>query len=157
MQVRYVPTLKDNYSYVVVDEASRKALLIDPAEAEPVLAFLDAEGLTPEAIWITHHHSDHTGGIEGILQRHRGLVVTCSERDKDRVPHADRTVKAGDKLEFAGQPVTILELPGHADGHIAYHFHQAGHLFSGDVLFGASCGAVFGGTYDEMCGSVCPV
>jgi hydroxyacylglutathione hydrolase len=154
MQVRFVPALQDNYCYFVIDPPSRKALVIDPAEAEPVLAFLDQEGLNPEAIWITHHHEDHTAGIPGIKQRYRDLPVLASVRDKDRVPHTSRTVQGGDRLEFAGQPVTVLSVPGHADGHIAFYFPEAGHLFSGDLLFGASCGAVFTGTYQEMCDSL---
>jgi hydroxyacylglutathione hydrolase len=157
VQVRFVATLKDNYSYLVIDGPSRQALIIDPAESVPVVNFLQAEGLKPGAIWITHHHTDHTGGIGGLLQHFGDLPVICSERDKDRVPHVTRTVKTGDRLEFAGHPASILSLPGHAEGHIAFHFFDAGHLFSGDVLFGASCGAVFGGTYDEMCDSVCQV
>lgn len=154
MQVRYLPTLKDNYSYIVVDQARRDALLIDPAEAEPVLAFLTEHGLKAQAIWITHHHSDHTGGIAGILRQHHALPVLCSHRDKDRVPANTRTVGEGDRLEFAGQGVEVLELPGHAEGHIAYHFPATHDLFSGDVLFGASCGAVPAGEYEKMHRSV---
>jgi hydroxyacylglutathione hydrolase len=154
MDVRFVPTLKDNYSYLAVDTPSRKTLVIDPAEAEPVLQAIEEQGLAPTAIWITHHHGDHTGGIEGILSRFGDLPVVCSERDKDRVPHANRTVKQGDRLEFAGETAEVLFLPGHADGHIAFHFPRSGHLFAGDVLFGMSCGAVFDGSYDQMCDSV---
>ena len=150
IDVRFVPTLKDNYSYLIIDKARRQALLIDPADAEPILSYLETEGLSAKEIWITHHHSDHTAGIDGILQRFRGIPVVCSQRDIARIPQAGRSVKAGSRLEFAGEPVTVLEVPGHAEGHIAFHFTGAHHLFSGDVLFGASCGAVFGGTYDEM-------
>lgn len=157
MEVRYVPTLKDNYSYVVVDKPSRAALLIDPAEDRPVREFLESEGLAPSAIWITHHHGDHTGGIEGLRRHYGDLPVLASERDKDRVPCVTRTVNEGDRLEFAGQPVAVLAVPGHAEGHIAFHFPEAGELFAGDVIFGASCGAVFTGTYDDMCDSVCKV
>jgi hydroxyacylglutathione hydrolase len=157
MQVRFIPTLQDNYSYLVVDPPSRKALIVDPAESGPVIDTLQSEGLAPSAIWITHHHADHIGGIDGLVQRFGSLPVICSERDEDRVPHVTRTVKGGDRLEFAGQPATVLSLPGHAEGHIAFHFDQSGHLFSGDVIFGASCGAVFGETYDDMCDSVCQV
>lgn len=153
MHVNFVPTLKDNYSYVLIDEARRSALLIDPAEPGPVLDFLDQQALKPEAIWITHHHRDHTGGISGILQRYSNLPVICSRRDKDRVFNT-RTVSEGDRLEFAGEVADVLELPGHAEGHIAYHFPKSHHLFSGDVLFGASCGAVPAGDYEDMHRSV---
>lgn len=155
MDVRFVPTLKDNYSYVVVDKPSHKALLIDPAEDGPVRAYLEAEGLNPCAIWITHDHADHTGGIEGLRRYYGELPVVSSERDRDRVPCVTRTVREGDRLEFAGQSAEVLNVPGHAEGHIAYHFPEGGELFAGDVIFGASCGAVFTGTYDEMCDSVC--
>lgn len=154
MDVAFVPTLKDNYSYLAIDPPRRQALLIDPAEARPVLDALSERGLTPIAIWITHDHADHTGGIVGILEEHPNLPVICSERDGPRVPRVTRTVKGGDRLEFAGEHAEVLEVPGHAEGHIAFHFPQSHHLFSGDVLFGASCGAVFTGTYDEMCDSV---
>ena len=154
MRVHFLPTLKDNYSYVLIDDARRTAILIDPAEDTPVLTFLEEHGLKVEAIWITHHHGDHTGGVDGIVRIYRGLPVVCSERDKDRVPCVTRTVKDGDRLEFAGQTATVLEVPGHAEGHIAYHFPQSHHLFAGDVLFGASCGAVPSGDYDDMYRSV---
>lgn len=153
MKVHFVPTLKDNYSYILVDEARRSALLIDPAEADPVIAALEEHALTPSAIWITHHHSDHIGGIPGLLARYGALPIICSTRDKDRVTNT-QTVSEGDRLEFAGEPVEVLLLPGHAEGHIAYHFPQSHHLFAGDVLFGASCGGVPGGAYDEMFESV---
>lgn len=155
LDVHFVPTLKDNYSYLVVDRPRRQALLIDPAEAGPVLQALEEQGLTPAAIWITHDHADHTGGIEGVLARYPDLTVLSSERDGPRVPRVTRTVKGGDRLRFAEEEVDVLSVPGHAEGHIAFHFPESGHLFSGDVLFGASCGAVFTGTYDEMCDSVC--
>ncbi len=154
MQVHALPTLKDNYSFVLVDEARRTALLIDPADSAPVLDFLEDQGLQVEAIWITHHHIDHTGGIQGVLQTHRNVPVVCSHRDKDRVPHNSKNVREGERLEFAGQTAVVLELPGHAEGHIAYHFPESHHLFAGDVLFGASCGGVPSGTYDDMHRSV---
>ena len=157
MEVHFVPTLKDNYSYVLVDPPSRRALLIDPAEDAPVREFLESKGLTPTAIWITHHHADHTGGIEGLRKHYGELPVVASERDKDRVPCVTRTVNEGDSLEFAREPVSILSLPGHAEGHIAFHFNEADELFAGDVIFGASCGAVNSCTYDEMCDSVCKI
>jgi hydroxyacylglutathione hydrolase len=155
MQVDFVPTLKDNYSYFAIDAPKRQALIIDPAEPGPVLDYLARHQLAPAAIWITHHHGDHTGGIEAILEAYPGLQVVASEQDRERVPRVSRTVNGGDHLEFAGETAVVLSVPGHADGHIAFYFPDSGHLFSGDVLFGASCGAVFTGTYDEMCDSVC--
>lgn len=153
-KVHFVPMLKDNYSYFLVDTARREALIIDPAEAQPALEFLENQGISPAEIWLTHHHQDHIGGLDGLLARYPNTPVLCSARDQSRIPQATRSVHDNERLEFAGEQVCVLNVPGHAEGHIAFHFLESGHLFSGDVIFGASCGAVFGETYDEMCDSV---
>ncbi len=153
-KVHYVPMLRDNYSYFLVDSARQETLIIDPAEAQPSLDFLESQKLSPVGIWLTHHHQDHIGGLDGLLARHANLPVLCSERDRSRIPQATRSVRDNECLEFAGEQVRVLNVPGHAEGHIAFHFFDSGHLFSGDVIFGASCGAVFGDTYEEMCDSV---
>lgn len=154
LQVLIVPVLKDNYTYLVVDSPTRTCLIIDPPEVKPVMDRLEQENLTPAAIWLTHHHNDHIAGVPGLLNLYPGLPVYCSERDADRISFSNRSVKEGDRLEFGGEEAHVLELPGHAEGHIGYHFEKSGHLFCGDVIFGASCGAVFGDTHSEMYRSV---
>lgn len=154
LEVLIVPVLKDNYTYLIVDEPTRSCLIIDPPEFAPVLQRLEAEALKPAAIWLTHHHGDHIAGVPALSQHFPGLPVVCSLRDKERIPGATQHVKEGDSLEFGGESAQIYELPGHAEGHIAYHFPKSGHLFCGDVIFGASCGAVFGATHLEMYHSV---
>lgn len=154
MKIHALPVLKDNYSYLIEDEPSRTCLIVDPPDADAVISYMEQEGLRPVEVWVTHHHSDHTAGIPALKQHFPQLRIVCSSRDGKRIPEADKYVKEGDRLEFAGEEAEILELPGHAEGHIAYHFPESAHLFSGDVIFGASCGAVFGDTYTEMYRSV---
>lgn len=154
MKVHTLPVLKDNYTYLIEDEPSRTCVIVDPPDAEVVLSYLERLGLRPVEIWLTHHHSDHIAGVPALLRRFPRLQVVCSSRDSRRISDVTRPVKEGDRIEFAGEQVEILELPGHAEGHIAYHFPKSAHLFCGDVIFGASCGAVFGDTFSEMYRSV---
>lgn len=154
IEINIVPILRDNYCYLIEDTESKSIVVIDPGESQPIIDALVARDIKPKAIWITHHHGDHIGGLTEILEHFGQLPVLCSERDQNRVPGCTRTLTSNSKLEFAGETVDILELPGHAEGHIGYHFKESGHLFLGDVVFGASCGAVFGKTHLEMYHSV---
>lgn len=154
MKVHIVPVLKDNYSYLLEDEPSRTCVVVDPPEVEPIVARLESENLKPSSIWLTHHHGDHIAGVPGLKKLFPGIPVVCSKRDAARIPEATVHVGEGDIVHFGGETAHILELPGHAEGHIAYHFPESGHLLCGDVIFGASCGAVFGDTHAEMYRSV---
>lgn len=149
-----IPVLQDNYTYLIVDEPSRHCVILDPPDAQAVVSRLEKEALTPEAIWLTHHHHDHIAGVPELAKLYPGIPILCSARDANRIPDSNRSLSDGDTLEFGGEQVLISELPGHAEGHIGFHFPESGHLFCGDVIFGASCGAVFGDTHSEMYRSV---
>lgn len=154
LSVAVIPVLKDNYSYLLIDEVTRSCLIVDPPEVSPVVEEIERRGLKPKAIWLTHHHQDHIAGVPGLAAKFPGIPVICSERDRPRISASTRSVKEGDRLEFGGEEASVLEVPGHAEGHVAFYFADSGHLFCGDVIFGASCGAVFGDTHSEMYHSV---
>jgi hydroxyacylglutathione hydrolase len=149
MRVIAIPCLKDNYAYLLVD-ARRKGVVVDPSEAAPVEAVLRREGVELAGIWLTHHHLDHVGGVEGLCADRGALPVLGSayDRERGRIPRQTRGLREGETLEWDGHDVRVSEIPGHTLGAIA--FDVAGCLFSGDTLFIAGCGRVFEGTMSMM-------
>jgi len=148
MQVIPVPCLSDNYAYLVVQ--GKVAAVVDPSQADPVLRAIDEHGLKLTEIWLTHHHWDHVGGIEPLIEECPIAHVRGSRYDADhqRIPRQTDALSDGDSFDFGGATVRILEIPGHTLGAIA--FISEGNLFSGDTLFIAGCGRVFEGTMEMM-------
>jgi hydroxyacylglutathione hydrolase len=148
MQVIPVPCLSDNYAYLVVQ--GRLAAVVDPSLADPVLRAIDEHDLKLSEIWLTHHHWDHVGGIEPLIEECPIAHVRGSRYDADhqRIPRQTDALSDGDSFDFGGASVDILEIPGHTLGAIA--FITEGNLFSGDTLFIAGCGRVFEGTMEMM-------
>lgn len=148
MQVIPVPCLSDNYAYLVVQ--GRLAAVVDPSQADPVLRAIDEHSLKLTEIWLTHHHWDHVGGIEPLIEECPIVHVRGSrfDADNERIPRQTDALSEGDSFEFGGSAVDVLEIPGHTLGAIA--FMTEGNLFSGDTLFIAGCGRVFEGTMEMM-------
>ena len=152
MQVIPVPCLDDNYAYLVVQ--GRRAAVVDPSQADPVLRAIDEHQLVLSEIWLTHHHWDHVGGIEPLIEECPIARVCGSRYDAahSRIPKQTDALQDGDSFEFGGAKVRIMEIPGHTLGAIAYV--TEGNLFSGDTLFIAGCGRVFEGTMEMMSDSL---
>lgn len=153
VRVHVVPCLADNYAYVVVGARGAVAI-VDPSEHAPVLRVLDAHGLAPSALWLTHHHHDHVGGIEGLVARFPEVEVVGSKHDAahGRIPRLTRAVGPGDPLWLDDAPVRVMEVPGHTLGAIT--FVVGDDAFTGDTLFLAGCGRVFEGTMPMMAASM---
>jgi hydroxyacylglutathione hydrolase len=146
--VLHVPAFEDNYIWLLADDGRRRCALVDPGDADAAEAGLAAHGLAPVAILCTHHHRDHTGGIETLCRRHPGLAVYGPARE--RIPAMSHPLADGARVELAalGLALAVLDVPGHTAGHIA--FVGDGALFCGDTLFSAGCGRLFEGTPAQM-------
>ncbi len=155
MQVYRLPVLSDNYIFVLHDRLLNQAVVVDPALGEPVLECLEQLGAELIAIFNTHHHSDHVGGNQRLIQAFPQLQVYAGAVDRGRIPGQQVFLEEGDRLSVLGREVHILFVPGHTRAHIAYYFPaleptEPGELFCGDTLFAGGCGRLFEGTPAEM-------
>jgi hydroxyacylglutathione hydrolase len=125
-QVSLIPVLRDNYVFVLHGPSPGPAVLVDPAVAEPVIAWLQERDLEPVAILHTHHHSDHIGGTPELLRRWPQAAVIASAADRERIPLQTCGVAGGDRFTLLGRPVEVLSVPGHTRHHIAYYLPPAG-------------------------------
>ena len=144
-----IPALQDNYIWMAHDDASGETIVVDPAEAAPVLAEADRRGWRIDQIWNTHWHRDHTGG-NAAIKAATGCTVTGPAAEAAKIPTLDRTVGEGDVVRIGAVAAQVLEVPAHTAGHIAYYLPDAGIAFVGDTLFAMGCGRLFEGTAAMM-------
>ncbi|MCL3881380.1 hydroxyacylglutathione hydrolase [Marivita sp. GX14005] len=144
-----IPALSDNYTFLLHDETSGDTACIDVPEADPVLNALSKRGWTLTDIWLTHHHHDHIGGVDDLLDRF-DAKITGAKADIHRLPTLNHEVGEGDSFEFGGEKVDVIEVPGHTVGHIAFVLPKAGYAFTGDSLMALGCGRLFEGTAEQM-------
>ncbi len=156
MKIQTIPVgaLQEN-AYLVVDEGARRAVFVDPGdEPERLLRVLDASGATLEAIWLTHSHMDHVGGVAGILRRHDVPVLVhpagkpvydgAAEHARyfgleiEQPPPATGTLNEGDTVSVGDLRFDVIHTPGHEPGHVVIHGN--GVAFVGDCLFAGSVG-----------------
>lgn len=142
MKVVPVPQLMDNYAYLVIDEGTRQAGIVDCAEAEPVLQAVEREGVRLTAVLPTHHHYDHVGGNEELLAALPDLTVYGVD---ERIPGLTTRVRDGDGMQLGELGAQVIFIPAHTTGHIAYYFPRQGAVFTGDTLFAGGCGRLFEG------------
>ncbi|MBJ2128444.1 hydroxyacylglutathione hydrolase [Alteromonas sp. IB21] len=144
--VHPIPAFTDNYIWCLHNNAN--AIVVDPGDAEPVLAFIKAKGLTLSAVLITHHHRDHTGGIAKLVSAVPDLPVIGPRGNHIR--GITKSVSQGDtvSLPILNLSLQVMEVPGHTLDHIAFFGHGA--LFCGDTLFSAGCGRLFEGSPEQM-------
>lgn len=146
-----LPAFNDNYLWLMT--RGRDAAVVDPGDAAPVRRALEQRGLRLTAILVTHHHGDHVGGVVE-LKAATGATVYGPAREA--IPAIDRPLRGGDAASVLDVDFTVIDVPGHTLGHIAYF--AAGTepplLFCGDTLFGCGCGRVFEGTPAQMLSSL---
>jgi hydroxyacylglutathione hydrolase len=141
--------LKDNFGVLLHDPESGATAAIDAPEARPIETALKATGWRLTDILVTHHHGDHTGGIEE-LKEHHGCRVVAPDAEADGIPEVDETVRENDRVRVGGIEARVIETPGHTAGHIAYFFPHDRLAFVGDTLFSIGCGRVIEGNPKMM-------
>lgn len=152
LNVSPIPAFQDNYIWLITN--NNHAVVVDPGEAAPVEKILAERGLTLNAILITHHHWDHTGGVNALLKNwpQAQLYAPAAEA----MPAAGGiALNDGDSVSLPALELElkVMSVPGHTLGHIAYYAHQPSNpplLFCGDTLFSGGCGRLFEGTPKQM-------
>ncbi|HVN86528.1 MAG TPA: hydroxyacylglutathione hydrolase [Candidatus Binatia bacterium] len=151
MKVVPIPQLMDNYAYLVIDEATKTAGIVDCAEAAPVLQVVAREGVELTAILPTHHHYDHIGGNEDLLAAKPGLTVYGVD---ERITGLTDRVDDGTMVRVGNLSARVIFIPAHTTGHIAYYFERERAVFTGDTLFAGGCGRLFEGDAAMMIASL---
>jgi hydroxyacylglutathione hydrolase len=149
LRIERVPTLGDNYSYVIACEKTGEAAIVDAPEFDPVVARVDEMGVKITKILSTHHHFDHSAANPQLAKRY-GAPVFGHVSDAERIPGFTDGLDEGDTLAVGEETARILFIPAHTSGHIAYVFDDAGAAFTGDTLFAAGCGRLFEGNQEQM-------
>ena len=147
MRVERIPTLGDNYTYLIIDEATNEAAAVDAPEAGPVVARVDALGVNLTKVLSTHHHWDHSAANPELAQRYQAPVFGHAS-DAERIPGFTNGLEEGDRIKVGQLEAEVIFIPAHTRGHIAYVFPDA--VFCGDTLFAAGCGRLFEGNPKMM-------
>ena len=153
MKIEIIKCLKDNYSYLVIDETTKVACVIDPSEAKPIIDVVEQKKINLKYILNTHHHYDHVGGNLELKEKYNCEIIGY-RGDKDRIPEIDVLLDDNQVWKRNKFEAKIYHIPGHTTGHIAYHFFNEKKIFTGDTLFSLGCGRIFEGTYEQMFNSL---
>lgn len=136
--------------YLLIDEATKECAVVDPVEPNKVLDAVKKEGVKLTSVLTTHHHWDHAGGNEKLVQKGK-LTVYGGD---DRIGALTNKVTHGDKFNIGSLKVECLFTPCHTKGHICYYVTgpsgEEPAVFTGDTLFVGGCGKFFEGSPKEM-------
>lgn len=148
MDVVPLPAFRDNYIWCIIDESNHSVYCIDPGDGNPVLQFVQQQGLQLQAILLTHHHQDHIGGVPKLLNAFPEIKI-YGPKDP-RIPYLTHALTPECNLSLGPLHFLILDTPGHTATHLSYYEARQGWLFCGDTLFSAGCGRVFDGTLEAL-------
>lgn len=147
-QIHIIPTLEDNYSYVI--SSANAVILIDCGEAPPIQRFMVGKDLKPTHLLCTHHHGDHIAGIKELKKAFPDMKVLAPEKDLFRIPEAEIGLRNEQQLTIDTLRFECIETPGHTKNHLCFYAPQLNAVFTGDALFSLGCGRLFEGTPDDL-------
>jgi len=148
-RVYSIPAFQDNYIWLILNGSD--ACVVDPGDADVVTRALQAHSVHLKAILVTHHHFDHVGGVAALANAYQAAVHGPAH---ETIPSITHRHPGGDHIHICGIDFTVLDVPGHTRGHIAYYAPTLGWLFCGDTLFAGGCGRIFEGTPAQMAASL---
>lgn len=144
LQIEQFMCRSDNIGILMKDDDTGEVALVDAPEEGPILEAIERTGWTPSVLFITHHHPDHVEANLALKERF-GLKIVGPRAEASKIPGIDEEVAEGSTLTFGGNPVRVIETPGHTAGHISYYFEDASVVFTADTLFALGCGRLFEG------------
>ena len=130
----------DNYGVLLHDGESGQTALVDAGDAAATKAALAANGWELTQIWITHHHSDHTAGLQELVAETDAEIFGPAG-----VAGVEQVMAGGGSFDFAGRSVEVIATPGHTLDMLNYHLPDERLVFTGDTLFAMGCGRLFEG------------
>lgn len=153
LEIVTLPTLSDNYNFLLHDTASGQSALVDAPEDGSIAEAIKDRGWGLDVILLTHHHWDHIDGAEA-LRSEFGAKIVGAAADAHRLPSLDQVVSAGQSFDLFGHEVQVIDVPGHTVGHVAFYVPSEKALFSADSLMALGCGRLFEGTPAQMFASL---
>lgn len=147
LEIVALTALQDNYIWLVHN--GQDAVVIDPGEASGVLAYLAAHRLQLQAIYCTHAHADHISGVAALMGVFASAKIVAHPTSPLASMPSFCPISVGE-IEFAGNSVQVLAVPGHTQDHLVFYWPVLEALFCGDTLFAGGCGRVFGGTAAQL-------
>ncbi|MBS9779683.1 MAG: hydroxyacylglutathione hydrolase [Moraxellaceae bacterium] len=149
LTIQPINAFNDNYIWAIINANTQQCIVVDSGEAQPVIDFIKQTGLELVAIWITHKHYDHIGGVAELQQKFPHVEVTAHAEHGVR---QDITVSDNSQFSAWDYPVEVWHIAGHTENHLAYllTINNQKHVFCGDTLFSGGCGRVFTGDMSAM-------
>ena len=148
MKIFHIPAFTDNYIWCI--QKNKKLAVVDPGDSKELLNLIKDNDLILEDILITHHHFDHTGGLEDLHKLVKGNIYGPKQSNK----FINKFVSENDEIEVLGNKYKIFETPGHTLDHISYYSADINSVFCGDTLFSGGCGRAFEGTFEQLHNSI---